>query len=104
MEAVWMLLLPSCWCIIHLTFRKDSQEEEEESNAISQFDAQLRLLEWKLLQAKMLASGEENGDVGASHPGSGVQEECQGTSSAVTSAVSAEAKIELRCAISFIDV
>jgi len=85
--------------------RKDSQEEEEESNAISQFDAQLRLLEWKLLQAKMLASGEENGEVAASCSGSGVGEEDKGTSSVAISAVSAEkeAKIKLRCAISFLD-
>jgi len=43
--------------------RKDTQEEEEESSALSQFDAQLQLLDWKLLQAKMLSSGEESGDV-----------------------------------------
>ena len=48
---------------MHIIFRKDTQEEEEESCALSQFDAQLRLLDWKLLQAKMLSSGGESGDV-----------------------------------------
>lgn len=86
--------------------RKDCQEEEEESNAISQFDAQLRLLEGKLLQAKILASCGEDGELDASHAGSGGREEGQGTSFVAISGVSPEkeAKIELSCAVSFLDV
>ena len=88
-----------------LTFRKDNQEEEEESNAISQFDAQIRLLEWKLLQAKMLASGEDDGEVGASLEGHGIRKECQETPSVAISAASAdEAKIEIKSKISLLNV
>lgn len=92
--------------LIRGTFRKDCQEEEEESNAISQFDAQLRLLEGKLLQAKILASCGEDGELDASHAGSGGREEGQGTSFVAISGVSPEkeAKIELSCAVSFLDV
>jgi tropomyosin-1 len=36
--------------------RKESQEEEREENALSQFDAQLKLLEGQLLQARMLTA------------------------------------------------
>lgn len=43
--------------------RKETQEEEREENALSHFDAQLKLLEGKLQQAKLLnaqVSSEEN--------------------------------------------
>ena len=36
--------------------RKETQEEEREENALSQFDAQLKLLEGKLLQARLLTA------------------------------------------------
>lgn len=42
--------------------RKDKGEEEEEENALSQFDAQLKLLEGKLMQARLLAARAANDD------------------------------------------
>jgi len=84
--------------------RKDSQEEEEESNAISQFDAQLRLLEWKLMQAKILASGEEKGEIDDSVTNFEIREESKDRNLAAISAASCEnTNIELKCQISIHD-
>ena len=84
--------------------RKDSQEEEEESNAISQFDAQLRLLEWKLMQAKILASGEEKGKIDDSVINFEIREESNDRNLAAISAASCEnTNIELKCQISIHD-
>jgi len=84
--------------------RKDSQEEEEESNAISQFDAQLRLLEWKLMQAKILASGEEKGEIDYSDINVEIREESNDSNLAAISDASCEnTNIELMCKISTLD-
>lgn len=84
--------------------RKDSQEEEEESNAISQFDAQLRLLEWKLMQAKILASSEEKGEIDDSVINFEIREESNDRNLAAISAASCEnTNIESKCQISIHD-
>ena len=106
--------LPSCFPLLpqaltklkvtQFISRKDSQEEEEESNAISQFDAQLRLLEWKLMQAKILASGEEKGKIDDSVINFEIREESNDKNLAAISVASCKnTNIEVKSKISIHD-